>query len=87
MVKTCLEKDDELLHIALYTWLIDHHLSSILLQLECPTLEPFLQQAASNVVQILPQVTAMDLLAKYYEKHERYLQAAKVLSRLAERHG
>lgn len=53
-------------------------------QIQTPFLEPYLKRRASyqNV-----DTSALDLLWKYYEKIENYPAAARILSRLAQRHG
>jgi len=55
-----------------------------LVQIQTPFLEPFLKQRSSFQS---GDVAALDLLWKYYEKVENYPAAARILARLAERHG
>ncbi|WAR23622.1 NU155-like protein, partial [Mya arenaria] len=52
--------------------------------IQTPFLEPFLKQRSSYQA---GDVAALDLLWKYYEKIENYPAAARILARLAERHG
>jgi len=58
--------------------------SYIDLQIQTPYLEPYLKRRAGYQH---GDVAALDLLWNYYEKIENYPAAARILSRLAERHG
>jgi len=55
-----------------------------ILEIQSPFLEPYLKRRAGYQP---GDVGALDLLWKYYEKTENYPAAARILSRLAERHG
>ena len=55
-----------------------------ILQIQSPFLETYLKRRASYQS---GDASALDLLWKYYEKSENYPAAARILSRLAERHG
>ncbi|KAL0842019.1 hypothetical protein ABMA28_014235 [Loxostege sticticalis] len=89
LVWECLACDDELLHVAVYQWLVSKHLGSELLSLGTappPSLRTYLQTAARNA----PPPTALhllDLLWKVLEKCGDHLAAANVLEGLATRPG
>ncbi|CAG9783700.1 unnamed protein product [Diatraea saccharalis] len=89
LVWECLSCDDELLHVAVYQWLVSKHLGSELLSLGTappPSLRTYLQTAARNA----PPATALhllDLLWKVLEKCGDHLAAANVLEGLATRPG
>lgn len=79
-----LSSDDEMCHIAIFNWLMDQNQEEMLLELKSPYLEAYLKKAAS---QYIDSVAAMDMLWKYSEKNGNYIAAAKILSKLADRHG
>ncbi|XP_052776486.1 nuclear pore complex protein Nup155-like isoform X2 [Mya arenaria] len=82
--RLALKSDDELFHVSLYEWLFNMNMTEKLLEIQTPFLEPFLKQRSSYQA---GDVAALDLLWKYYEKIENYPAAARILARLAERHG
>ncbi|GBP10894.1 Nuclear pore complex protein Nup154 [Eumeta japonica] len=89
LVWECLYREDELLHVAIYEWLVSKGLGSELLSLGVapPTsLRTYLQAAARNA----PPSTALqllDLLWKVLEKCGDHLAAANVLEGLATKPG
>lgn len=89
LVWECLSRDDELLHVAVYDWLVSKQLGSELLSLGTAppaSLRTYLQAAARSA----PPSTAlhlMDLLWKVLEKSGDHLAAANVLEGLATRPG
>ncbi|XP_026329328.1 nuclear pore complex protein Nup154 [Hyposmocoma kahamanoa] len=89
LVWECLSRDDELLHVAVYEWLVSKHLGSELLSLGTappPSLRTYLQAASRSA----PPATALhllDLLWKVLEKCGDHLAAANVLEGLATRPG
>ncbi|KAL4703015.1 hypothetical protein ACJJTC_010001 [Scirpophaga incertulas] len=89
LVWECLSSDDELLHVAVYQWLVSKQLGAELLSLGTappPSLRTYLQAAARNA----PPATALhllDLLWKVLEKCGDHLAAATVLEGLATRPG
>ncbi|KAF0305655.1 Nuclear pore complex protein Nup155 [Amphibalanus amphitrite] len=74
---------DELLHVAVYNWMVVEGMSERLLQVRSPYIEPFLTRSSGAA----PGVQMLDLLWKHYERSGNHLAAAKVLAKLAERHG
>ena len=74
---------DQLLHVALYQWLIDNKYIDRLLNIKSQFIEDFLKR---GTVQHPETLTMFDLLWKYYEKNSEYVPAAKILSKLADRH-
>eukprot|EP00918_Siedleckia_nematoides_P061729 GHVU01134755.1.p1 GENE.GHVU01134755.1~~GHVU01134755.1.p1 ORF type:complete len:766 (+),score=73.70 GHVU01134755.1:2125-4422(+) len=80
----CLKSDDELFHIALYQWLILEELHEKLLEIQSPFLEPYLNRCFHSQPD---NIAVLDLLWRYYEKEHSFSAAARILARLAERHG
>ncbi|XP_048479675.1 nuclear pore complex protein Nup154 [Plutella xylostella] len=89
LVWECLSRDDELLHVAVYEWLVTKRLGSELVSLGTAppaSLRTYLQAAARGA----PPATALhllDLLWKVLEKSGDHLAAADVLEGLATRPG
>ncbi len=78
-----LASDDELFHVALYQWLAEQGQYDRLLSVRTPFLEDFLTRGTKKQ----PEAILMfDLLWKHYEKNKSYAAAAKILSKLADRH-
>lgn len=53
-------------------------------QVQTPFIEPYLKRKATCPSEA---IGALDMLWKYYEKCKNFSAAARILSRLAERHG
>ena len=100
-MRLALRVDDELLHVALYSWLlldtsgngltdklIEVSLIPVLqyrnesLQIQSPYIEDFLCYTAKLQQDSTP---ILDLQWKYYEKNKNFIQAAKILDRLAQK--
>jgi nuclear pore complex protein Nup155 len=79
----CLRSDDELFHVALYQWLVEQDRCERLLAVRSPFVEEFLVKGTKKHPEAL---VLFDLLWKYYEKTHSYAAAAKILSKLADRH-
>ena len=77
------KSDDELFHVELYQWLLNEKHYERLLSIRTPFLEDFLNRGTSQHPEML---VMFDLLWKYYEKTRNYAAAAKILSKLADRH-
>lgn len=78
-----LSSADQLLHVSLYQWLVNNKYTDRLLSVKSPYIEEFLKMSTAQH----PETIAMfDLLWKYYEKNCQYVAAAKILSKLADRH-
>merc|ERR1719348_1312084 len=78
-----LSSSDQLLHVALYQWLIEKKYIDRLLNIKSQFIEDFLKR---GTVQHPETLAMFDLLWKYYEKNSEYVPAAKILSKLADRH-
>ncbi|XP_043230116.1 nuclear pore complex protein Nup155-like [Amphibalanus amphitrite] len=83
VIDAVLKSRDELLHVAVYNWMVVEGMSERLLQVRSPYIEPFLTRSSGAA----PGVQMLDLLWKHYERSGNHLAAAKVLAKLAERHG
>ena len=84
IIHECLSKDDQLLHFAVYQWLLEFELHDKILQNANSSLEQVLtSQVRTNSDKEL--FVAFELLWKYYEKNGLYEQAACILRTLAER--
>jgi len=75
--------DDEMVHVALYQWLIDNRFTDRLLSIQSPYLENYLKR---SIAQYPEQLQLFDIIWKYYEKNSKYLLAAKILDKLSDRH-
>merc|ERR1719350_1164089 len=71
---------DQLLHVALYQWLIENKYIDKLLNIKSQFIEEFLKR---GTVQHPETLAMFDLLWKYYEKNSEYVPAAKILAKLA----
>ena len=77
-----LQSGDELCHVSLFDWLMDNKWDDKLLDIQSPHLENYLKrQTAQGQL-----VAKYDLLWKFYEKNGQFINAARVLSRLADAH-
>ena len=84
IIHESLLKDDELLHFAVYQWLLEFELHDKILQNANASLEQVLtSQVRTNSDKEL--FVAFELLWKYYEKNGLYEQSACILRTLAER--
>lgn len=84
LLQLVLESDDELLHIAIYEWMLSKELYGELISVTNPSLENYLTRAAERSPN---QIQISDLLWKYYEKNLNHAAAAKILHRLAVKKG
>jgi nuclear pore complex protein Nup155 len=75
-----LQTQDQLLHVAVYEFLLSHQLLGELLGISEKSLGEFLRRSASRNPQNLQLV---DLLWKYYERNNEHAEAAKILDDLA----
>merc|ERR1719454_751078 len=78
-----ISSSDQLLHVILYQWLIEHKYIDKLLNIKSAHIEEFLKR---GTVQHPETLAMFDLLWKYYEKNSQYVPAAKILAKLADRH-
>ncbi|XP_077981190.1 nuclear pore complex protein Nup155-like [Glandiceps talaboti] len=84
MLTLGLKSKDELYHVALYDWLVTVGLTDKLLEISSPYVESYLKRTAAYQPDNLEM---LDLLWKYYEKIKNFSAAARILSKLADRHG
>uniref|UniRef100_A0A182M8L3 Nucleoporin Nup133/Nup155-like N-terminal domain-containing protein n=1 Tax=Anopheles culicifacies TaxID=139723 RepID=A0A182M8L3_9DIPT len=71
---------DQLLHIAIYEWLLSKNLFAELLEITEPSLGVFLSRA---IVRTPENLVLADLLWKYHERNGQHAAAAKILDKLA----
>lgn len=76
--------NDELMHVALYEWMVSKQMTSDLLKINQPSLENYLKRSS---IQTPENIVIMDLLWKYYESNNNHAAAAKILNNLASRTG
>ena len=80
-----LQSGDELCHVSLFDWLMDNKWDDKLLDIQSPHLENYLKRRTDQGQQ--PDLVAKyDLLWKSYEKNDQFINAVRVLSRLADNH-
>ena len=76
---------DETLHVSVFNWLMEHQMTERLLNMASPYLEGYLKRMAATTSG--PRVSAfLDLLWKHYERQGLFLEAARLLEKLAEAH-
>ncbi|EAA12437.4 AGAP007999-PA, partial [Anopheles gambiae str. PEST] len=75
-----LQSTDQLLHIAIYEWLLSKNLLAELLEITEPSLGVFLSRAMARTPDNL---IVADLLWKYHERNGQHAAAAKILDKLA----
>lgn len=84
LIKDILEYADELLHVALYDWMMTKQMTNELIKMNNSSLETYLIRASQ---QNPDNVTVIDLLWKYYENNNNHAAAAKILDSLASKLG
>lgn len=82
VLQSCIKSTDELFHNKLYEWLCDKNLSSKLLDIRSPYVEPFLRKKAEAESH---STSHLDLMWRFYERRGNFFGAAKVLDQLASR--
>lgn len=80
MMSLLCSSSDELAQVTLFQWLLDTERTEQLLQLPCPSLEPFLRAPPNK-----PPLH--HLLWRYYERNKDYYKAARTLALLADQPG
>lgn len=80
VLNVALGTQDQLLHVAVYEWMLQNNLFVEILQVANPSLGDFL---ARSVNQASINLDLADLLWKYYEKNGQHQAAAKILDKLA----
>lgn len=80
LVIHAMERNDCLLHISIYEWLLEHDMISELLNISEESLGEFLRRLAINNKD---NIKIIDVLWKYYEKKSQHASAANILNNLA----
>lgn len=80
LVAYAMERNDCLLHISIYEWLLEHDMISELLNISEESLGEFLRRLAMNNKD---NIKIIDVLWKYYEKKQQHSSAANILNNLA----
>ncbi|KAF2899844.1 hypothetical protein ILUMI_06343, partial [Ignelater luminosus] len=75
---------DELLHVAVYEWMMAKQMDTDVVKITQPSLEKYLIRASQQTQE---NVTALDLLWKYYQSNNNPASAAKILHNLASKTG
>ncbi|XP_055641373.1 nuclear pore complex protein Nup154 isoform X2 [Toxorhynchites rutilus septentrionalis] len=83
IISLSLQCQDQLLHIAVYEWLLSHNLLGELLEISEPSLGSFLGRAVNRTPENL---VLADLLWKYHERNGQHAAASKILDKLANIH-
>lgn len=84
-LQLALQSRDELCHVSLFDWLMENKWDDKLLDIQSPYLESYLKRQTTRSAQT-DLVVQYDLLWKFYEKSCKFIDAARVLSRLADAH-
>lgn len=79
IINDALQFPDELLHAAIYDWMIKKNMSSEIIKIKCPSLQTFLMRSLKQS----HNVAIMEIIWKYYENNNNHAAAAKILSDLA----
>lgn len=80
ILNTALQTQDQLLHVAVYEWMLFNSLYEDILKISNNSLGDFL---ARSVNQVAINLDLADLLWKYYERNGQHQAAAKILDKLA----
>lgn len=83
LVRSALQSPDELMHMAVFNWLLSKKLAADLIAVHQPSLETYLLRTS----ELTQSPDIYDLLWKYYEKNMNHAAAAKILYKLAVRPG
>lgn len=78
--ESCVKSGDERFHTKLYEWLCEKNLSTKLLEVQSPFVEPFLKKKAESDNY---STTYLDLMWRFYERRGNYFSAAQILEKLA----
>ncbi|KAF7285413.1 nuclear pore complex protein Nup154 [Rhynchophorus ferrugineus] len=76
--------DDELMHVALYGWMVNKQMTNDLIKITKSSLENYLKRSS---IRTPDNLAVMDLLWKFYESNNNHSAAAKILNNLASRTG
>ncbi|KAF5299489.1 hypothetical protein FQR65_LT01071 [Abscondita terminalis] len=78
----CLQYPDDLLHVAIYEWMMSKKMDGELIRLTQPSLEKYLVKTSQ---QSQDNVAALELLWKYYESNNNHASAANILLKLSDK--
>lgn len=84
LINEILDVPDEILHVALYDWMMKRQLNSELIKINNASLETYLLHTSQ---QNPDNLAVVDLLWKYYENNNNHAAAAKILDNLASKTG
>lgn len=79
-----MNSSDQLLHVAVYDWMVSQRLYGDLISVAKPSLEMYLKQAATNSMRT-DMSEFSDLLWKYQEHYGNHAAAAQILYSLAKK--
>ncbi len=83
ILNTALQSSDQLLHVAVYEWMLFNNLLVEMLSITNSSLGEFLSR---SVTQNPINLNLADLLWKYYQRNGQHASAAKILDKLATLH-
>lgn len=75
-----LQNEDELLHISVYEWMLNHDMLGEIIPHASPSLASYLESVLTRKPEY---IQVCELLYKYYEIHGEHITAAKLLYNLA----
>nr|XP_022900276.1 nuclear pore complex protein Nup155 [Onthophagus taurus]XP_022900277.1 nuclear pore complex protein Nup155 [Onthophagus taurus] len=84
IIDEILQYSDELLHVAIYEWMISKNMTDDIINVKNTSLETYLQKVAQESPN---NINVYDLLWKYYENNNNHTSAAKILNSLASKPG
>ncbi|KAI1704219.1 nuclear pore complex protein [Ditylenchus destructor] len=88
VVNRVFESEDELAHVAVFRWLLSHGLEDIIVKSRCKYFESFLFHEIETHQDMSGRAHKyLELLWRYYEKNENYVEAAKILTDMASKVG
>ncbi|KAK4882783.1 hypothetical protein RN001_006102 [Aquatica leii] len=80
----CLRYPDDLLHVAIYEWMMSKKMDGELIRISQPSLEKYLVKTSQ---QSQDNVAALELIWKYYESNNNHASAASILLKLSCKNG
>lgn len=84
LIQLCMNSSDQLLHVAVYDWMVSQRLYGDLINVAKPSVEMYLKQAATNSMRT-DMSEFSDLLWKYQEHYGNHAAAAQILYSLAKK--
>ena len=86
LIRTVVASKDELAHVTLFNWMISMGFEKKLVSLDSPFLESFLVREIRDQTAARQHRIYYDLLWRHYDYRKDYVNAAKVLTALAEKY-